>query len=375
MTGRPEARLLLLAALLAPLLAGCGGPDINDARIDHRACRSIRLADESGAPIRGVENMAFLPDHDMLLLSAYDRRAVGAAIEAGADILPTGGLYRIALADLAAGRSVAAKLEGPVLRPHGLAVGGGPEGRDIHVIERHYRKDAGEWMLAPQLVEASLPSGASGLVAARITDFPADICAPNDLDWTPAGLFISNDHESCRGLPRLLEDMFALARARVVRFRDGRFSTRLEGLVYANGVAYDDRDDSILVAETRAEAIRILPLDERMPEPEVIALDAAPDSLSFDEQGRLYIAAHPDLFAYAAFRGGWFGRGTAPSRVYRITRAPEGVVEVALVFDDPEGALVSGATGVAARGDLLVISGGYDDRIALCHLAQEDEAP
>lgn len=356
--------------LLALTLMGCGGPDIADERIDHAACAGIDLIDQDGRPVVGVENMLIVPEARAAILSAYDRRAVAAAIDEDAESLPTGGLYRLALDPRPKGQARVVRLAGPpVERPHGIALGGAPGARSLHIIERRYVREEKAWTLKPMLVEATLESDAAALRDSRSQAFPPDACAPNDLDWTPErGLFISNDHQRCEGLSRMMEDVLALRRGTLLRYAQGRFSQRREGLAYANGVAFDARHDDLLVAATRANAVHVLPLDTDRPEPASIRLDAAPDSLSFDEKGALYVAAHPSLFSYAAFRAGWFGREHAPSRVYRIDRETDGIARVSLIFDDPEGALLSGATGVAATGDLLLISGGYDDHILLCDL-------
>jgi arylesterase/paraoxonase len=135
----------------------------------------------------------------------------------------------------------------------------------------------------------------------------------------------------------------------------GAIFTRIaDGLLLPVGIEATPRTDPTRLYVASAGKKEIL-IYRRADDPEgagwtaskTIALDAAPDNLSWDgpdKGGALWVAAHPDLLALTLHL--LQVRESAPSRVLRI-RNPDGQVpKVDLIFDD-DGELLS-ASSIAA---------------------------
>ncbi len=322
------SRIAAGAAALA--LSACGAePDTLAPEHPLDACERRLVVDPRlGRAISGAEDLALSTDGATLYVSAYDRLALEAAAKTGGDA-PEGGVFAVALDALLAGDVIGQ----PVLpldalpgglRPHGVDV----DGERLLAVVR----PIGDGAVMGGLVEMSLSGG-----QARRIDGPW--CAANDVAFTPEGAAVTLDRETCPGRG-LLETVFGLPTGRVLGLDAEEIAS---GLAFANGVAALP-GGRLAVAETRARRVRLLPGGE------AFALPGAPDNLTVDAQGGLVIAVQPDLIAFARYR---YGRAeAAPSRIVALD--PDGGA-VSMLFDDPDGAVFSGATvGVAAGGALIV---------------------
>lgn len=328
-----QAALVLLVVLALPVLWLFRPPAALPARFAAADCARLAVTDTaSGRALLGVEDMALLPDGDTLILSAQDRR--------GGPEQRDGGLYEASLSRLAAGQGWAEPLGGPDgLAPHGIAVSS--DGARLAVVDR-------SGGTATRLIAGRLEGGA--FTPRHIREDPA-FCRANDLAFTgetPWTVRVTLDRGDC-GVS--WADLRPGARTGRLVTLDlaGAAPPELEmaGLAFANGVA------GLWVAETRAARLAHL-LDRP------VDLPGGPDNLTWDDAGGLVAALHPSLPRIAAYRGGFWDR--APSRIVRL--GPGRGVEV--LFDDPGGALFSGATVAVLHRGVLVAGSVLDAGVMLC---------
>lgn len=321
---------------------------------------------ETGRAVIGVEDLAVDPASGLVILSAYDRQAnpgtPGRADSAGLYALdpaaaPQDG--RIAVHDL----SRDFKRTGPFF-PHGIALHAGPDAR-LFVVNRRY--ESGGDPAVPVTVEIFGWDGAR--LAHRRTLADDRLCRANDLiALGPEALLVTGDRGACGGIGLLAEDVLGLAGGHVLHWDGARLRRAAEGLAFANGIAV--RDDRTYVAATRGSAIHIYQTADLTNSDEgpatplgTIDLPAGPDNLSWDRQGRLLAAAHPDLFALFLYRGRWLGTDAAPSRVLRIDVAAGEPVAYAYASD---GEGLSGATAAVEAAGRLIVAGAHSDVILAC---------
>ncbi len=344
-------------------------------------CRPITLrVAGTGEPVVGAEDIAIDPTSATAFVAAYDRRQVDAERKNGA-VATTGGIYALSLADIATGdTAIVADITADLrqrrdFRPHGIDL---------------YRDDAGQATLFA--INRAFINGDDGPepdIAVEVFDLTADglthrgyagtlrdaeLCSPNDIAATAHdSFFVTNDHGACAGLGRMIEDAVALDRAYVLHYDGTGFHRVAEGIGFANGIAIrpgGDRSGARLyVAATRDRSLEVFDLSAddgpaRAVPVSRIALTAAPDNLTWGPDGALYVGAHPNLLSYAAFRGGWLGRDTAPSRALRID--PDAASATEIYADD--GGQLSGATVAAVYGDTLLLGSAYDDHLVACRL-------
>ncbi len=372
-TALPRSRLGLLAAALA--LAGA------PAHAQVSGCRAIDLhVAGTGAQIVGAEDIAVDRTTGTAYIAAYDRRAVAEELDRGA-VETEGGIYALTAADIATGNSagivdLTAELrQWRDFRPHGIDLHRGGNGHvTLFAVNRAY--EDGEGGPEPDIAIEVFDLTADGLThrgtGGTLRD--PELCSPNDIAATgPDSFFVTNDHGACEGFGRMVEDVAALDRAYVLHFDGARFSRIAEGIAFANGIAVrpgtDGSQARLYVAATRDKALQVYDLTVgedgvRAREGERIALRSAPDNLSWGPDGALYMGAHPNLLSYAAFRGGWLRRETAPSLALRLE--PDSI-SVEQVYADDGGEL-SGATVAAVLGDMLLLGSAFDDHMVACRL-------
>ncbi|MEO0983152.1 MAG: hypothetical protein AAFX03_10925 [Pseudomonadota bacterium] len=351
-------RLALAAAALA--LAACGGPRLGDPAFALHDCARHALIDaDTGLPIVGAEDLAAHPDGRRVYVSAYDRLAVEAAVEAG-DPAPDGGLYVVDPMQLSAAssevRSIIASPSKLViqhlrgLRPHGIAVSG-----DRLAMVNRLQRPGGA--LYPAIQQYEISGGAAELIDSRRSD---TYCAANDLAFDGDGLVISLDRKKCPGWA-FDERVLGVAKGRLVFYsRDGREEDLVGGLKFANGVEVLS-DGRFAVAETRRNRIYIREPDgsgRRLKTP------GGADNLTLAPDGRLIAALHPDLIRLGRYRYGH--RDTAPSRV--IALDPD-TGDIELLFEDRSGETFSGATAAVLMDGLLVVGSVRDAGLLVCRKA------
>lgn len=323
---RTVAAVFVMALMGVWLLAP---PGSLPARFKHGDCRRVPLADPvTGQPITGAEDFALLPDGDTLILTAYDRRDPAR---------PNGGLYRISLWLLGTGGATQpVALGGPFgsFRPHGVAVS--QNGERLALVNRPSEGPV-EVLSGPLQADRWIPDD-------RLST-PA-LCRANDVAFAPDGaLDVSLDRRDCGPSLRDLAP-WSVSGRRMIVTRDG-LAQRQDGLQFANGLLSD------AVAETRGQRIRTDALS--------IPVPGGPDNLTRSADGRIVAALHPRMFLTWLGLSGWLDR--IPSRAVAADPAT-GRIEV--LFDDPHGALFSGATVAVLAGERLVLGSAIDQGILVC---------
>lgn len=148
-------------------------------------------------------------------------------------------------------------------------------------------------------------------------------------------------------------------------FTDGEtWRLAADHLRFANGVDLSPGGDRLYVAETAGRAVRIYQRDREtnlLTPAETIRLDVAPDNITVDEAGAVWIGAHPKPLATPRLRAD--PERQAPSEIIRL--APEGGTQT--VYRD-DGAEISASTAAARLGGKLVIGALYEDKFLICDL-------
>jgi hypothetical protein len=324
-----------LVPVLAVSLAGAwtlSPPVALPARFALGDCRQVHLVNaETGRRIAGAEDVVLAPDGATLILSAQDRL----------DTSPhEGGLYAVSLFALGGDGDVAAE---PLLpprewpepfRPHGIAISA--DGQRLAVIN-HVSEGKG-------VIEVGTLGPDGWRPERRIAD--PRFCRANDLDFGADGgaevLRVTLDRADC---DTSLRDL-AGGSGSVALIRGEALTIERTGLDFPNGI------EGGWVAETRAS---------RLSGPNgTISLPGGPDNLGLSE-GRIVAALHTRLIRTGLYIHGWL-----PSAGSRIVAADPETGAVEVLFDDPEGAVFSGATVGVVAGDRLIAGSVRDSGLLYC---------
>lgn len=335
-------------------LAACGRESVAP-KYATNDCRRVALLDSStGAQVVGAEDMAFDAASRLLIVSAYDRRAVEKASR-GVASPPQGGLYEVAIDDVFGGEntinvsSILDRASVPNgLRPHGIAFANG----EIAFINRGYVIDGTQWRMQPALLRID---GAGAVTSTRAH------CAANDIALVGDSVLTSRDHAACGGFSRLLENVLGQKRSGAF-FDDG--AALIDGVAFANGVSVIE--GGFAVAATRENTVHLFRANAENGSREFAArTPGAPDNLSVSSDGDIVAAVHPNLLRLALNRS--WGLGKAGSRIVLIDVETG---DSTLLFDDPKGALYSAATVGIETSAGLVAGSVTDAGLLVCERAR-----
>ena len=348
-----------LAASVLLSIAACAQADTRTAEFSNDQCvRKILIDQDTGNEIVGAEDIALSADGASLFVSAYHRRAAERAAKRRADHVPSGGLYRINVADIVDEKKsslVVQSLLRPLdvtggLRPHGIHWD--DETGELLFINRAYLQKGRGWQMSPRLERV----GGNG---EPIIGEPVFVsCAANDVFTDDGEAITTFTHSNC-GWSAGVENLFRIKKSGL-RAQNG--DVLYDKALFANG-AIKIGADRIMLAATREQALILLAdNDNGLEEIRRIELSGAPDNLSLKGANNIVAAVHPALGRLTLNRK--LGIGKSPSRVIEadiITGAQH------LLFDDPTGKVFSAASVGVSMENSLIVGSATDRGLLVCN--------
>lgn len=198
----------------------------------------------------------------------------------------------------------------------------------------------------------------------------------NANDVFPVGernFYVTRDQGSRYEGLQFLERFFRLRRSSLLFFDGEEFREAASGFAFANGVVGTE-DGRLFVADTIAGEIRLFQQEGeegRLTPLSTLRLRTGVDNLNLDDEGLLWVGAHPKLFTFVEYAGD--RDRNSPSQVLRIRRSEGGDYLVRQVYSS-RGEYLSGSSAAAVWRDYLLIGSVFDQRFLLCEL-NETEAP
>jgi arylesterase/paraoxonase len=183
---------------------------------------------------------------------------------------------------------------------------------------------------------------------------PNDVVAINETQF-----YFTNDHGKTEGLGLIAENYLGLPYANVMYFDGNSFREVANGISYANGITTSPDGKQVLVASPRKFELLVYDVqsDGALILNRKIATGTGIDNLEWDEQGNLWIGAHPNLLRFSAYAKG--NKSTAPSEV--IVWNPK-TDELSTLFLD-DGQLVSASTVAIPYKNMLLIGTVMDENL------------
>ncbi len=250
-------------------------------------------------------------------------------------------------------------------QPHGISLVPGADGRDTLFVVNHPGMAGLEPLHSIEVFDL-----VDGSLRHRTTIRDADhLVMPNDIVGVDRERFyLTNTHAHPPGTAQTVETYLQRPGARVVFYDGTRFHAAIEGLTYPNGINLSVDGRTLYVAGSTPRAVRVYdrdPANESLTFRKEIFVGSGLDNIEVDEEGVLWIGAHPKML-----KVGPHGRDTAnrsPSQVVRVDPASGEVEEVYL--DEGE---FSGSSVAAVRGRRLLVGQIFDDGILDCTLNAAD---
>ncbi|PHS15901.1 MAG: hypothetical protein COA86_12845 [Kangiella sp.] len=160
------------------------------------------------------------------------------------------------------------------------------------------------------------------------------MCCPNDLVAVDIDKFyVSNDHGAAKGFARTLEEYLKLANSYLLYFNGKTYSKALEGLSYANGVNVSHDGKTLYVTEVSGGKIFVMNRDVKTGKLTLRFakdLNTGLDNVDIDEDGNIWIGAHPQLLAFVGHAQN--PSEISPSQVLMLTHKGEDDFKVSEVY-------------------------------------------
>jgi arylesterase / paraoxonase len=191
---------------------------------------------------------------------------------------------------------------------------------------------------------------------------------PNDLAAVgPDQFYLANDSGAHHGFTRALEFLLQLGWSNLVYYDGTHVSVSVADRASVNGVAASADGLKLFVAETAARQVLIFDRDTETGTlywSGLIELPGAPDNLDLAEDGSLWVAAHPNI--WAVMRNASAGTPAA-SMILKLAAPVNGFAKPQPIYVNDGTEISVGSVGVEFRGRLVI--GSFTDRkLLVCPL-------
>jgi len=188
---------------------------------------------------------------------------------------------------------------------------------------------------------------------------------PNDLVMIDEERFyFTNDHGYTKGLGMLAEDYLGLALSNIIYYDGENYHEVADGISYANGINFDRKRNLIFVASPRKFLVKVYKRnsDGSLEFIEDIDCKTGVDNIEFDEQGNLWIGAHPNLLKFASYAKG--KQDISPSEIIKISYKSKNNYSVETIYLE-DGSTMSASTVAAPFGSFLLTGNVMDDQFLI----------
>ena len=185
--------------------------------------------------------------------------------------------------------------------------------------------------------------------------------SPNDLVMIDNNRFyFTNDHKYTEGLGRLTEDYLGRSLSNVIYFDGTTYREVANEIAYANGINYDTNRNLLFVASPRKFLVKVYKTidDGSLEFIENIDCGTGVDNIEFDNEGHLWIGAHPNLLKFASYAKGKVEH--SPSEIIKIDYKNTNNYSVESIYLN-DGKNMSASTVAAPFGDLIITGNVMDD--------------
>jgi arylesterase/paraoxonase len=303
----------------------------------------------------GAEDISFIPssktNQSLAFVSSYDRR-----IEVADPTQKIPGAIYLYDLDTKLFTKVSPDIDD--FKPHGISIYQGTKGEiKLFVVDHAYQQQ--------QIQIFSYINNKLVLERTVASDL---IISPNDLVAVgPEQFYVSNDHGFTTGIMRFLEDYLMLPFSNIVYF-DGENTKQVDSwITYANGININKAGDQLYVASVSGLTLYVYDRDLESNELHLthkIDTGTGIDNIELDENGDLWIGAHPQLLKFVSHAKNIDKH--SPSEIIKINVA-DGSFDQEIIYRN-SGVPLSGSSVAAVKGNRMLVGSVFDSAILDCTL-------
>ncbi len=243
-------------------------------------------------------------------------------------------------------------------RPHGLSLYVDDQGQRYLFAINHPVNRGSE----PERVEL-FRQNESGTFEHIETFTDPQFLSPNDLIAVgPRQFYIAND-KSGDGFAAILQ-LFGIGASPLTYFDNGTARTVLHDFASGSGIHVSADGNTLYVAETMAQRIRVLardPVTGNVTELQRISIGTAPDNIDVAPDGSLWIGTHPNTLQLIRH---FIAGEPAPSQVLRLRLDDDSAAQENIFLDD--GQILSASSVGVSYDKLLLIGSITQPTLLIC---------
>jgi arylesterase / paraoxonase len=188
----------------------------------------------------------------------------------------------------------------------------------------------------------------------------------------PRELYVAHDSGASNAFERLQERLFRRGLSAITYFDGDELRTVATGIKRANGIAVSNHGLWLYSGEADADRLRIFDRDSETGalEPRnIVPLGSAPEDVTLDEEGTVWIAAHPKL---RTLREHLLNASEpSPTAIYRLrTSVIDREDRVTIPFLDT-GERLSAGSVAAVHGRRMLVGSLTEPKMLICELPEQ----
>jgi len=323
------------------------------------------LADCSAESLPGAaEDLAIDHANGTAYLSVFDRRA------AMHDSSVTGTILKLDVNRPGAHPVPALADAPPGFRPHGLSLWLEGDGPKRLFVVNHALDAQGHEQQSVEVFEEAADQLFHHVKTVRDPLF----VHPNDIAAVGRNQFyLANDSGAHNALTRLIEFLFQPGWSDILYYDGAHASVVVSGRAMGNGVMASADGLKLFIAETAAQQILVFDRDTETGKlywSGRVGLPGGADNLDLAEDGSLWVAVHPNLWALVR---NLFASSPAPTMILRMPAPVSGFNKPEPIYVNDGTQISAGSIGAAYRGRLFIGS-VTDKKLLTCPLPASSAA-
>ena len=246
--------------------------------------------------------------------------------------------------------------------PRGIGLYRSPDGSGIFLLVVN-RRSSGRSSI--DSFEAANPKTSPALVAQGTIE-SGILTDPQDVAAAGPGAFYVTNGSAKQNIVRSLASWGALPGSDILYFNGMSFRTVAEDMYGARGLLLTPDGAHLLVASLTTRSLKSFAREAfsgNLTEAGSLTLDAAPEKISFDSRGDLWVAGHANLLSWRAFAAD--PSHTASSQIFRVNVIGGVPLDGSQVYGN-DGKEIAAASIAAAAGKHLLIGSSLDSKLLDC---------
>ena len=297
--------------------------------------------------IWGPEDIEWDRENNLLYISATNWRKVRKGMSDSQN-----GVYTLNSNDL---KSIPKKMGSNFtgeFNPHGISLFK-KEGRNYIYVVNHTSKGS-----SVELFEIE------GLQLNHLRSYRDELMfSPNDVVGDEIDQFyVTNDHGNRSGRGKMIENYLRMPYSYLLYYNGSVFRKVHQGLVYANGVQLSKDGQQIYLSHTVGRELLVLDRNRTSGElklNQTIHLSSGGDNIDVDDQGNIWIAAHPKLMKF--MQHAKKTESLSPSQVFKVYK--ENGKYVSRKVYENDGSQISGSSVAVVKADTMFIGCVFENNI------------